>query len=499
MPHGTALSLFLVSAHGFSQAATRPPVPKNQIRGGHLESLQNRIENRRCHAIDYSESTGDEGSADTQRCALQSGRTFQNTNEKGIFPMFISTQVRPAAIAALAVIATVSCVALQAQTSFPAQILSTHPIAFYRIDATSGQSQDGATTYKAIGSAVLAESGAPVVTANGRYLKLDGKTAYIMTTQHGGVGASASMMAWVNLAELPSKAGHFFYVAGESEDGNDLDLQFETDNVLKFYTAAGGHISYAPTPSSLVGKWHQIVATLDTATNTRVLYWDGKSVATDKGGGEAGKKNAFTIGESVVFTGRFFHGGIDDVGLWNRALDSKEVAAIYAASRATASSAPASAPTATATAPTPASGPFATKATVEIEDAHGPIQLKRNEQIAYMFLSAIEMIEHECQLGIQRACPLDELLSGAYPQGSGIYRLKFDPNKTDPNYTYTLAVNGMVWEAHATAKKPGLKGFYFTARDIGTTTVTYSNSGPAGATGTEVGNRGMEGDSFATQ
>jgi hypothetical protein len=413
--------------------------------------------------------------------------------------MFISRQVRPVAIAALAGIATVATVALQAQSSFPAEVLSTHPVAFYRIDSTSGQSQVGATTYKATGSAGIADSGAPVVTANDHYLKLDGHSAYIVTTQFGGVGAAASIMAWVNMAELPSRSGHFFYVAGESESGNDLDVQFETDNILKFYTAAGGHLSYTPSPDSLIGQWHQIVATLDTATHTRVLYWDGKSVATDKGGGEAGKKNVFTIGESVVFTGRFFQGGIDDVALWNRALKPTEVAAIYAASGATGSSAPASGPAATFAAPASASGPFATKATVELEDANGPVQLKREEQIAYMFLSAIEEIEHECQLAIQHACPLDQLLSGTYPNGSNIERLKFDPNRTDPNYTYTLAVNGMAWEAHATSKKPGLKGFCFMSRSIGTTTATYSNSGPAGWTSTELGNRGMEGDSFATQ
>lgn len=413
--------------------------------------------------------------------------------------MFNPRQVRPAAIAVFAGIAAVNSVALQAQTGFPAEVLSTHPIAFYRIDATSGQSQVGATTYKATGNAGIADSGAPVLTANGRYIKLDGKTAYITTTQFGGVGAAASIMAWVNLAELPSRGGHFFYVAGESENGNDLDVQLETDDILKFYTAAGGHISYSPAPDSLIGQWHQIVATIDTATHTRALYWDGNSVATDKGGGEAGKKNVFTIGESVVFNGRFFHGGIDDVALWNRALRPTEVSDIYAASGATASSAPAGAPPETASAPIAASGPFDTKATVEIQDAHGPVELSRDEQIAYMFLSAIEVIEHECQLDIQHACPLDQLLSGAYPKGNGIDHLKFDPNRTDPGYVFTLAVNGMAWEAHATSKRPGFKGFCFMSRDIGTTTVTYSNSGPAGWTSTELGNRGMEGDSFSTQ
>jgi len=178
------------------------------------------------------------------------------------------------------------------------------------------------------------------------------------------------------------------------------------------------------------------------------------------------------------------------------------IAALAAAASASSSNVGAAAATVSvpaASAPNATSGPFATKATVQIEDDHGPVQLNRNEQIAYMFLSAIEVIEHECQLDVQRACSLDQLLSGAYPKGSGIDHLKFDPNKADPNYTYTLAVNGMAWEAHATAKKPGLKGFCFMSRDVGTTIVTYSNSGPAGWTSTAVGNRGMSGDSFATQ
>jgi hypothetical protein len=91
-------------------------------------------------------------------------------------------------------------------------------------------------------------------------------------------------------------------------------------------------------------------------------------------------------------------------------------------------------------------------------------------------------------------------LSGAYPAGgSHIEHLKFDPNKTDPDYSYTLAANGMAWEAHANPKKAGLKAFCFMSRNIGTTTATYSNVARAGWTDTELGNRGMEGDSFATQ
>jgi hypothetical protein len=254
-----------------------------------------------------------------------------------------------------------------------------------------------------------------------------------------------------------------------------------------------------------MNQWHMIVATLNTPTHSRVIYWDGKAVATDKGGGEAGKKNAFTIGESPVFTGRFFKGGIEEVALWNRALSAAEVAAIYSAAKPGSASAagagegrPAASSSGTSS-PSPTTGPFATTAKIDIEDSKGPIQLKREEQIAYMFLSAIEIIEHDCQLTLQHVCRMDEMLSGSYPKGTNIEHLKFDPNKTDPNYTYTLATGGMAWEAHANPKKPGLKAFCLMSRSIGTTTATYNSTGIAGWTSTELGNRGTEGDSFAVQ
>ncbi|MGD0903286.1 MAG: LamG domain-containing protein [Terracidiphilus sp.] len=415
--------------------------------------------------------------------------------------MLMHSPMSRAAIAALVLAASLNCVAIHAQADFVTTVVSTHPIAYYRLDASSGKSQAGATTYKPVGAVAIAAPGAPTGATVSKFAKLDGSTAYFVTTQAGGITTAASIMAWVNLAELPSRPGRFFYVAGESESGNDLDLQFETDNALRFYTAGGGNLSYAAPPASLVNQWHLIFATLDTVSGARAIYWDGKPVATDKGGGRPGKTSAFNIGYSIVFPGRFFHGGIQDVALWNRVLKPNEVAAIYSASQSSAFPpvAPPPPPSAGPSAPLPATGPFATTAKVEIEDANGPVQLRREEQIAYMFLSAIEIIEHNCQLTLQHVCPMNQILSGSYPNGANIEHLKFDPNKTDPNYVYTLAASGMAWEAHANPKRPGLKGFCFMARNVGTTTATYNPAGSAGWVDKELGNRGMEGDSFAIQ
>lgn len=217
--------------------------------------------------------------------------------------------------------------------NFVAAVDSTRPLVYYRLDAMSGNSRSGGTHYKASGGVRIAKPGAPINVADNRFANLDGLDGYIETTQAGGIGKAASMMVWVNLAVLPSEVNHFFYVMGESENGNDLDLQFENDNALKFYTASGSHLTFAPKPSTLTNQWHLIVVTVNTATKARVIYWDGDEVASDKDGGIPNKTGLLSIGESTVFGGRFFNGGIEEAALWDRALSDDEVSKIYAASR----------------------------------------------------------------------------------------------------------------------------------------------------------------------
>lgn len=212
---------------------------------------------------------------------------------------------------------------------FVEAVIASRPRAYYRLEDTNGSSEVGSTKYSSVGGATITNGCAPIGVPKNRCASLNGVDAYLSTTQVGGITTQASLMAWVDLAALPSKAGHFFYVAGESHYGNDLDVQFETDDTLKFYTASGSNIHYAPPPASLIGAWHMIVVTLDTVSGERAIYWDGKAVALDKDGGIAGKTSAFSIGYSTVFTGRWFSGRIDEVALWDRALKPEQVAALY--------------------------------------------------------------------------------------------------------------------------------------------------------------------------
>ena len=171
--------------------------------------------------------------------------------------MLIHRQWMLAASAAIAVAALAHSPAIFAQQAdFASAVIATRPLGYYPLDAASGKSRVGVSTYSPKGGVTVASPGAAIAGSNKNYASFNGTDGYILTTQKGGVGQSASIMAWVNLASQPSKENHFFYVAGESQNGNDLDVQFETDDVLKFFTASGGHVEFKPPADSLLNQWH---------------------------------------------------------------------------------------------------------------------------------------------------------------------------------------------------------------------------------------------------
>ena len=201
----------------------------------------------------------------------------------------------------------------------------------FRLEATSDTSKVGTYTSTFTGAATLATTpGAPICGPNNHSASLDGISGFVTTTLSGGITSAGSIAAWVNVATLPSIADHFLYVAGESQNGNDFDIQFTTDNFIRFYVSDNAiNVGYQPNAQTLPGVWHMVVGTFDSSTNTENLYWDGQLVATANNTAFANKTALFNIGESEVFTGRFFGGQIDEVAVWNTALTAAQVQSIY--------------------------------------------------------------------------------------------------------------------------------------------------------------------------
>ncbi len=159
---------------------------------------------------------------------------------------------------------------------------------------------------------------------------LDGSNGtYVDTNLVGGINQAGSIVGWFNLAALPSTAGHIFTVAGESQGGNDFDLQVETDNRLRFYTNGGGAVT-DPTAFTAtdLNQWVFVAATFTSGGNA-TLYIDGTQVAQGGAGTHGNGTGTFAMGESDVFTGRFFQGALDEIAVYSTELSANQVGAIY--------------------------------------------------------------------------------------------------------------------------------------------------------------------------
>ena len=218
------------------------------------------------------------------------------------------------------------------RASYVSTVLAANPLAYFRLEAASDTSQvNGYTSTFSGTGATLAAPGAPIGIANNHYVALDGSSGSVGTSLSGGINGAGTILAWVNLAQLSSAAGHFLYIAGESQVGNDFDLQFTTDDFVQFYVTSGSSVKYQPAAGTLVGQWHMVAATFDSTTNTENIYWDGQLAATANNTASPTKTTQFTMGASTAFSGRNFNGGIDEVAVWNSALTAAQVSAIYSA------------------------------------------------------------------------------------------------------------------------------------------------------------------------
>ncbi len=80
------------------------------------------------------------------------------------------------------------------------------------------------------------------------------------------------------------------------------------------------------------GNWHQAIYSRDIANTTYNLYLDGQLASSNNYG--AFTENIIGSGTSKLYVGsdpygNTFYGDIDDIGIWNRALTSAEITALY--------------------------------------------------------------------------------------------------------------------------------------------------------------------------
>ncbi len=165
--------------------------------------------------------------------------------------------------------------------------------------------------------------------------------AVVINGFKGITGSQArTVSAWVKTSETGQSIGVMSW--GDLPSGNKWSLlvQNTTDpkGTLRLELGFGNTIAGTPVND---GQWHHVACTLDNLTmpnSTDVkFYVDGQSDAVV--GGAPVAINTLALNDVLIgsdIQNRFFKGAIDEVRIYDRALSSAEIAALYAASNESA-------------------------------------------------------------------------------------------------------------------------------------------------------------------
>jgi len=238
--------------------------------------------------------------------------------------------------------ATIILTASSQPIDYVTTVLSSNPIAYFRLQAASDTSQVNGYTSAFQPGATLATGGAPICDPNNQSVNLDGNTGLVTTSLNWtAIRGSVSVAAWVNQS-VPSTSA---WVAGFGAVTLP-DVGWTGYYYLEFYGSRDDITFYVPPnapvvdyilSASPVGNWHMAVATYDPNAKTAILYWDGLPVGTANNVAAATPTNGqFSIGaigspcsEAAIFC-QHFTGAIDEVAVWNYPLTAAQVSQIYA-------------------------------------------------------------------------------------------------------------------------------------------------------------------------
>jgi len=207
-------------------------------------------------------------------------------------------------------------------------------VAYYKLEDTSDATGNGFTLTNngttPFNSAKIGNGADGGASNSGKYLSI--------TNNLGIDGGTMSYSAWVNVTTQLTGANETQAICSLGSDNTDITyhLFYMTEASVKkigFNRLRNGIADgYTYYPTTLTaGTWYHIVATYD-GTNSRI-YVNGvlQATAAQSGNGSGTTTSRFFILNSTQTTTMYFSGIVDELGVWNRALTSAEIVALYGA------------------------------------------------------------------------------------------------------------------------------------------------------------------------
>jgi hypothetical protein len=220
-------------------------------------------------------------------------------------------------------------------------VLSDKPLAYWRVDETSGAV---ARDFTANGNdahytgGVTKGTAGALINETDTAVTLDGTTGYLDVGNRFGFTGNApyTLEIWAlpqNLdtsyqrlfsRELPTtpREGYLMFVrVGYPADPSTFSLE----------RWSAGQTSQCPQTSAILAVWHHLVATYDGSTSR--IYLDGTLAAAQPAAAPLNATSAsLWIGASIFDTAGYFGGVVDEVAVYGSALSATRIAAHYHAS-----------------------------------------------------------------------------------------------------------------------------------------------------------------------
>jgi hypothetical protein len=197
-------------------------------------------------------------------------------------------------------------------------------VGFWKLDESQGGNVSDSSGNNNNGSLVGDPQWKPSGGILGGALEFDGDGDYVEIENESNFdfAGQVTVAAWANVASVPME-----WAAIVSKGDSAWRISTErSERRFHFAVDAGTYISGQKVVDA--GEWHHVAGVYDGSQMR--LYVDGQLDASGSHKGHIGQNDhPVYIGENAEQTGRFWHGLIDDVRIYNYNLSKKEIKALY--------------------------------------------------------------------------------------------------------------------------------------------------------------------------
>ena len=209
--------------------------------------------------------------------------------------------------------------------------LTDNLIAYYKLD---GNSNDSVGSNNGTDTNITYSTDYGKINQGARFQSNSSKIELVTASTLGLGGTSLSFSCWCRVETPSSSAG---YILGFQSSSSYTFFEWagfrvQTDGKLRFtfYTTSGSFKEYtSPNNPNIMndGKKHHIVFNYDGASVK--VYIDNSLFWTQNITGTISFNSTEPLRIGVGHPAAFYNGGIDEVGIWNKALSSTEITELY--------------------------------------------------------------------------------------------------------------------------------------------------------------------------